>query len=143
MTSNQLPNSSQVFTNTTLLYTSHTSSWSIYFDPSQPGNCQYFAQQFEGRGGGKTQGTARYTINSLGANQWQISIRGTAPSDTNALNFKVIFWVDSFNSESVDQETVITATGNVYDDDETPMWPGGERAMDLMFQRGKSLSGDC
>ncbi len=135
-------NSAKIFINTTLLYTSHMSNWAIYFDPSQPGHCQYCAQQFEGRGGGKTQGTALYEINSLGQDKWQIAIRGADPDNINALNFTIIFWIDSFDSQSLDHQTAIAATGNVYDDHETPMWPGGEKAMDFVFQRGKSLQGD-
>lgn len=153
MSSSQLP-TSEFFANTTLLYSSHISDWAIYFDPSQPEICQYRIQQFEARGGANSQGTALYEIKSLGDDKWQILIQRIAPNTintsnfknpefnhTDAFDFKIIFWVHSFNPQSLDGQTVIAATGNVYDEHETLMWTGDERSMDLIFQRGKNFQG--
>lgn len=139
--------SEESFANTTLLYASRMSKWGIYFDLNESGKCQYWGQPFEGCEGTETQGVGFYTIDFLDEEQWQISIQGIDPQETDSnspdsFGFKIIFWIDYFNSQAFDHEMVIIATGNVYDDRGTPMWPGGERVMDLVFRRGKSLLED-
>lgn len=125
-----------IFANTTLLYASHMSEWTIYFGGGESGQCQYFAQQFEGRGGGTSRGTNSYSINSLGNAKWQISIQGTKHDDVS----NIVFWINSIDLQVSDNQTIIEASGNIYDYNGTPMWPSDEREMDFVFRRGKHLN---
>lgn len=133
--SNQPQTPTDIFANTTLLYTSHMSDWAIYFGRGESGQCQYFAQQFEARGGATARGTKSYSINSLGSAKWQISTQGTKPDDVS----NIVFWINSLNPRAPDNQTVIEASGNIYDRNGKPMWPNGERDMKLTFRRGNTI----
>ena len=134
--STQPLNTPNIFANTTLSYNTHMSDWFIYFGRGESGQCPYFAQKFEGRGGEKERGTKSYSINSLGNGKWQILIQGT--SSHNVSN--IIFWTSYVNLTASDNQPVIKAVGNIYDrDGQNPLWPNGDRVMDLVFTRGNHL----
>lgn len=120
------------FLNCTLTYTSHNAEWAIYLDKEAKGKGSYLTTIFEGKGGGTYSGDVSYEITPQGGTQWKITLNWGEAKDVQ----EIIFWI----SEGDIRSGTLKAAGNVYDAKSQPMWPEGEKSMDMLFTRGKHMA---
>jgi hypothetical protein len=122
------------FLNCTLTYSSHSSYWSFYFENELRGKGPYLSKLFEGKGGASYDGVVNYVIEPQGEAKWKITTSWEEAKDDTQ---EIIFWITEGDMRS----GTLKAVGNVYDLKGLPMWPDGERSMEMLFTRGKHLSG--
>ena len=71
-----------------------------------------------------------YTIESQGEAKWKITIGWDGAKDDTQ---EIIFWI----TEGDMRYGTLKAVGNVYDAKGQPMWPSGEKSMEMLFTSGK------
>jgi len=122
------------FLNCTLTYSSHSSYWSFYLDKEPKGKGTYLSKLFEAKGGATSDGEFNYTIEHQGDTKWKITTSWDGAKDDTQ---EIIVWITEGDMRS----GTLKAIGNVYDSKGLPMWPDGEKSMEMLFTRGKHLSG--